>query len=164
MLGVINLKDVDTVTHEIDYSNLYTAEDFSGSGKHILQDGDILVAARGNDNGAVLFQKHKLTGPIVAAGALIVIRPMLEYLNPAYLAWYLNMKDSQILFRRSQVGTTVRNLSIGTLHEFEIKVPPLRKQQAIGEIYILHQQDKRISREREEKWAQLINEQIKGIL
>lgn len=163
-IRVINLKDVNPVNNEINYSNLYTTDDFPGSSRHILQDGDILVTARGNDNGAVLFQKHDSALPVIAAGAIIVIRPMIEYLIPAYLAWYLNIKDSQLFFKRSQVGTTVRNLSIGTLLDFEIKVPTLQKQLIIGELYILHQQSKSIARQREEKWSQLINEQIKGIL
>jgi restriction endonuclease S subunit len=162
--GVIQLKDVSVLESQIDYLGLSTTSGFTGSNRYILQDRDILLIARGNSNGAVLFEKDKCDHPVLAAGAFIVLRPMVEFLDSAYLAWYLNLADSQTFLKRSRVGTTVQNLSIGALQEFDIKIPPLQKQQIIGRLYLLNQQDKRISRQREEKWTQLINEQIKGIL
>ena len=162
--GVIQLKDVNAPNHEIDYLGLATTSDFNGSNRYLLLDQDVLLIARGNTNIAILFEKHKYNRSVLASGAFIIIRPMVEYLDPPYLAWYLNMKDSQAFFKRSHVGTTVRNLPIRALLEFDIKVPPLQKQQIIGRLYLLLQEEKNISRQREEKWSQLINEQIKGIL
>ena len=161
---VIQLKDFNATYKEIDYLHLSTTSEFSSSNKYYLEDKDILLVARGNDNWAVLFEKDKCNERTIAAGAFIVIRPMRAYIDPAYLIWYLNMAESQASLKRAQVGTTVNSLSIKTLYEFEIKVPPLQKQQLIGKSYLLLLENKRISHERDEKWTQLVNEELKSIL
>lgn len=164
MFGVINLKDIDSDSLEIKFNDLSTIDDFQGSEKHFLKNQDILVAARGNTNKAILFQQERYSRSAVAAGALIVIRPIPSYLDSAYLAWYLNLPKSQRILRQLQMGTTVQNLSITTLLDFEIIIPPLEKQKLIGDFYVNHLENKRLSRIREKKWDQLINEQIKSIL
>src|ERR1044072_3357620 len=89
-IGVIQLKDVNTSSGEIDYSNLATTPEFHGSDKYFLKDYDILLIAKGNTNKAILFESKKYSLPILPAGAFIVIRPIKEYVDSLYLWWYLN--------------------------------------------------------------------------
>lgn len=163
-LRILSLKDVNSRTGEIIYTDLSSTNEFTGSDKHNLREGDVLLISKGNDNRALLFRKDPSSLPVVASAAFIVIRPMPEYLNASYLTWYLNLSESQENLRNSQVGTTVNNLSIKSLREFAVKVPPLQKQQTIGEIYLSRRDELSLSREREEKWTQLLNEQLKSIL
>lgn len=161
---VINPKDINSHIKQIDYASLFTISKFSGPKKYFLQDQDILLVARGNTTDAVLYEKKTDNRPTIAAGALIVIRVMPDYLDPGYVAWYLNLSDSQANFKRSQVGTTVQSLPISAVHEFKIPVPPLTKQQIFGKLHVLLQQEAQLSRIRDEKRTLLINEQLKRIL
>lgn len=164
-VGVIQLKDVDTRNGEIIYSRWANSPDFSGSGRYYLHDQDILLIAKGVNNMAFIYERSRHNYPlVVAAGAFIIIRPMPEYLYSPFVLWYLNLPETQATFKRLQAGTTVPNLSIDTLYGFTLKVPSLQKQRSIGDTYILNREHQRLSRERDEKWLQLFNYQIKNLI
>jgi len=164
-VGVIQLKDVDSRTGEITYSGWANAPGFSGSARYYLQERDLLLVAKGVNSMAFMYEKDQHDYPhVVASGGFIVIRPLAEHLYPPYLLWYLNLPESQLAFKRLQAGTTVLNLSITALHNFTLKVPPLHKQQSIGDTYLLNREHQRLSRERDEKWLQLFNHQINNLI
>lgn len=163
--GVIQLKDVDASSRDIMYTGWSNIQDFSGSDKYYLRDSDVLLISKGPNNTAFIYKKNKSNYSLtLAAGAFIILRPMESYLDSAYLTWYLNLQESQAIFKRGQVKTTVHNLSIDVAYEFQIEIPPLQKQQSIGELYLLNQEFQRTSREREEKRIQLLNQQLKLLL
>jgi len=163
--GVLNLKDINNSLKEINYQNLSTTSEFTGSHRYLLQDRDILLVARGKTNEAMLFEMSKYDAhPVIPSGAFMVIRTMPEYLDPTYAVWYFNLPSSQSYLKRTQVGTTVQNLPIGVVQDFEINIPPLQKQQIIGKLYLLFQELGQLTRLRDEKYSQLIDEQLKGLL
>ena len=94
--------------------------------------GDILLAARGNRNYAVLVanlpQKHRA----LAAPHWYVIRPNTDNLLPEFLCWQLNRKPAQDWFRRESAGSVTKNLTRESLNRLRIAIPPLQEQRRIA--------------------------------
>ncbi|HEX7047673.1 MAG TPA: restriction endonuclease subunit S [Gammaproteobacteria bacterium] len=93
-----------------------------------LEDGDILLAARGNQNRAVLVKNPPKS---LAAPHWYVIRCHDNKLLPAFLVWQMNRKPAQNWFRRESTGTATRNLRQESVANLEIAVPPLEEQRRI---------------------------------
>lgn len=93
-----------------------------------LADGDVLLAARGSQNRAVL-----VTNPpkALAAPHWYVIRCRDNKLLPAFLVWQLNRRPAQSWFQRESAGTTTKNLRLESVAKLEIAVPPIKEQQRI---------------------------------
>ena len=164
-IGIIQLKDTDTKTVVVNYNDWTTTDTFFGPDKYFLSQNDILLVAKGANNVAFRYEADKCKfNKAIVSGAFIVIRPKSDDLHPAYLHWYMNLPETQAYLRNQQVKTTVQNLSVKVLQEFEIKVPSLQKQRDIGDGYSLILQLVSTSRQREDKLLLLLNQQIKEIL
>lgn len=101
----------------------------------ILQNGDVLFLARGNNNKAFVFN---LDIKAVAVSLFFILRPKKEKLDPYYLAWFLNQPNTQTYFHSTQEGSTVASIKKQTLSELEIRLPSLQQQKKIASIYHLH--------------------------
>jgi restriction endonuclease S subunit len=100
--------------------------------KHLLTEGDILVASKGIKNFASLY--HIKMGIAIASSTFIVVHIKDEFkraLLPEYLTWAINHPRSQEYIRNNTIGTAVQSLSIKALGDLQIPVPTLEKQQNI---------------------------------
>lgn len=128
--------------------------------KHLLQTDDILFAAKGLNNFAVVYDDSM--GPAVASSSFIVIRldrSIRKELDPRYLAWYLGHAPEVKLFHK-QLGTTIPSISISAISELEIGVIPMERQQLILQIQNLRYRERQLSGLLEEKKDYLINHQL----
>ena len=132
------------------------------SAKHLLQDGDILFAAKGIHNFGVVY--HASYGKAVASSSFVVIKLKKETKNmilPEYLAWFLTNTSDIRDFHRKQLGTTVPSISIKTLSEIEVKIPNIRKQHLITNIQQLRNKQKDLTQKlelaRDTQIQQLLN-------
>src|SRR5690554_588465 len=65
--------------------------------KHYLQQGDILLAAKGGNYFAVVYNKEVF--PAVASSTFIILRKInLLKILPGFLAWFLNHPKTQLYF------------------------------------------------------------------
>lgn len=127
---------------------------------HRLRSGDILFAAKGLNNFAVVYDES--IGPAVASSSFIVIKlnpDQLGLLDPFYLAWYLGHAPEVKKFHK-QLGTTIPSISISALSELEIGVIPMARQQLILQIQTLRNREKELGGLLEEKKEYLINQQL----
>jgi len=111
--------------------------------KHILEEGDILFAAKGTNSFGVVYQEAY--GKAVASSSFIVVRIRQEIngeILPAYLAWFLSNTPAIRNFHRKQLGTTIPSISIKKLSEIEVQVPPIEKQHLITSIQQLRNKQK----------------------
>lgn len=130
--------------------------------RHLLQDGDILFAAKGLNNFAVVFSEGEIGGKAVASSSFIVVRLMdrrNSYVLPAYLAWFLTFAPEVKSFHK-QLGTTIPSISISALSELEVDIPSLEQQQRIVEIQALRYREKALVSALEEKKDYLIKHQL----
>lgn len=118
--------------------------------KHILQEGDILFAAKGTNNFGVVYKE--VYGKAVASSSFIVVRIQQEVQSrilPAYLAWFLSNTPAIRDFHRKQLGTTIPSISIKKLSEILIQIPPIEKQKLIVNIQELRNKQKDLARQLE---------------
>jgi len=73
-----------------------------------LTPGDVLFAARGNNNYAVLVDEAMASLRAVAAPHFFVLRAKTRQLLPGFLAWLLNRPPSQYYFQCEAEGTLTK--------------------------------------------------------
>ena len=110
------------------------------SEKHLLKDGDVLFAAKGTKNFAVVFESHNK--PSVASTSFFVIRPTDKKVLPQYLAWFLNNHTTQTLLKSQAIGTSIPSISKQVLENLEITVPGMETQKAILQVIKLRNKEK----------------------
>ncbi|MDD4149247.1 MAG: restriction endonuclease subunit S [Bacteroidales bacterium] len=98
--------------------------------RHFLNPGDVLVAAKGDDNFAAVYcGKIK---PAVASTMFMVIRNIDQRkILPDFLAWQINHPLKQLYLRMKSKGTSITSINKLALGEMEINIPSIEKQKAI---------------------------------
>ncbi len=112
------------------------------NGKHLLKTGDILFAAKGNKNFAVMFDNR--IGNAVASSTFLILRIINQYSDkilPEYLAWWLNNSVSQKLLKNFAIGSALPSISKAVLQELEIYIPDLNRQKLILKIAELNNKE-----------------------
>ena len=113
--------------------------------KHLLNEGDILFAAKGTKNFAVSV-KNKM-GACVASSIFLVLRIKEEFkkiVQPEFLVWFLNHPNSLAYLKSQAIGTGLPSISKKTLEEMEIILPSLNTQNNIVIIDSLQKKEKRL--------------------
>jgi len=111
--------------------------------RHLLRAGDVLLAAKGSDNFAV--QYRGLIKKAVASSIFIVIRIKDQSkVLPEFLTWYLNHPQTQLFFKDQSKGSAIPSISIGSIEDLEIFIPPIDKQRTILSISELSKKEKQI--------------------
>jgi hypothetical protein len=95
-----------------------------------IEDGDVLVASRGERGLAV-----KATPDMVGAFASLdvyLVRPDAECVDTDYLVSFLNLPDVASSLRAAASGGSLPRIPKETLRDLEIPLPPMHRQAAIG--------------------------------
>ena len=98
-----------------------------------LRQEDILFAARGSRNYAVLIDQEQ--AQVIAAPQFYILRVNGESLLPEFLAWQLNQRPLQTYFDRAAEGSVTKSVRRSVLGDARINIPPLEKQQQILALY-----------------------------
>lgn len=130
--GVVNISNLRE--YNIDYDGLdHLDEEDRKLRTYILEDGDILVPARGTAIRTAIFKKQDY--PCIASSNLVVIRPRSDLLNSVYLKMFLDSPLGGKLLESAQQGTSVINLSYKDMQSLEIPLPEISKQEALAKEY-----------------------------
>lgn len=130
--GVVNISNLRE--YSIDYDGLdHLNEEERKLRTYILEDGDILVPARGTAVRTAIFKKQDY--PCIASSNLVVIRPRSDLLNGVYLKMFLDSPLGGKLLESAQQGTSVINLSYKDMQSLEIPLPEITKQEALAKEY-----------------------------
>lgn len=129
-LAVVQMKDSSS-EFGVDWMSCLRSEATGKKAPDWLQTGDILVAARGNQNYAVLVDTRHAPLPAVAAPHFYVVRPQSDALIPEFLAWQLNQQPCQRYFELHAEGTLTKSIRRQVLEEALIGLPSLAEQQTI---------------------------------
>jgi len=135
--------------------------------KHLLQNDDIIFAAKGDKNFAFLYH-HKL-GPAVASSSFLVIRIMdsqKKRIKPEYLHWFLNHPFTQALIKMQAKGSALPVISKAVMENFEIPIPSLKIQMQIKKINELWKSEKslmqKIISQKEKMYQMILYKQANG--
>ena len=126
--------------------------------KHLLQSGDVLFAAKGNNNFAVLFEEQDKE--CVASTTFFVIKLFNKTILPGYLTFYLNHPNTQKLLKANAIGSSIASISKTVLEELEITIPDISTQKNIIHISDLQKKEKQLRHQIEMLRDKQIQQQI----
>ena len=131
--------------------------------RHLLKDGDILFAAKGDYNFSIIYCTRM--GASVASSSFLVIRINDKaVVNPEYLCWFLNKKDTLSILKNHAVGTAIQSIGKSVVGNCEIDIPPMLVQKMVVEVANLQQQELLLYREIAKKRELLTQKQIMEII
>lgn len=126
--------------------------------KHLLHKGDVLMAAKGTDFFATVYQAE--ITPAVVSTMFLILRKINEQILPEYLAWWLNHPKTQRLLHHLAKGTSLPAISKKVLGTLELPVPPLEKQQLIVKIATLQTREKQLQERLNHLKETMLQEQL----
>lgn len=129
VVNISNLREYSIIYDELDHLE----EEDRRLRTYILEDGDILVPARGTAVRTAIFKKQDY--PCIASSNLVVIRPRSSLLNSVYLKMFLDSPLGGKLLESAQQGIGVINLSYKDIQSLEIPLPDIEKQEALAKEY-----------------------------
>lgn len=131
-IRVINISNIGN--YDIDYSSLESfKEEQRKVANYILQDGDLLIPARGTAIRVAVFKEQSY--PCIASSNVIVIRAKNKELNPVYLKVFFDSSLGRKILMLHQQGTYIMNISYKELNNVEIPFLPSEEQQTIADEY-----------------------------
>lgn len=117
-----------------------------------LEQGEIVVAARGNRNLAVVYHGQV---PVVATSQFLIItlKRQESEIAPEYVCWLLNHPTIQQWFHRS--GTNIQLITKSALLDVAIPVPPIETQLQLIELQRIWQKEDALINKLQENRHQL---------
>lgn len=124
--------EVDTFV-EIDQTN----------GLHLLKDGDVIFAAKGNRNFTWTYRDD--FGPAVASSVFIILRPNREEVIPEYISTIFNLPVSREKFQALAAGSGIPSIRKSELADFTFSLPDFDTQEKILKLKTMHQEELRLT-------------------
>lgn len=122
--------------------------------RHLLRPNDILMQSRGTANRAAVFEG---TVRAIAALGLLVIRPRVETVRPAFLLWYLNHPKAQDRLRDLARGSTVAFIAKTDATDFTVPTPSLALQEQVIAVDHLRRRERMLAAELDRMRANYID-------
>ena len=126
---VVQLGDVDWGAEQVAWERLPRVSGIAPAQRHLLQAGDVLFAAKGRDNRAILVPE---VDGVVAASTFFVLRPQPGCVLPDYVAWYVNTARAQVHVQAGSRGTNMRSVPKACIASLPVPLPPLDVQRRIA--------------------------------
>ena len=141
-VAVIQMKDIDDadLLHPEGLTRIQMPD---LKDRHLVQEGDLLFRSRGGSNSAALVAAS--LGRTVLAAPMILIRPQVTAIAPAYLQWFINQPVTQSGLASQAEGTAVKMISKAALETLPVALPALEVQLKIVEIGQLSALETRLS-------------------
>jgi hypothetical protein len=107
--------------------------------KNYLETGDILLATKGVDHFAALYDGKY--SPAIASSVFTILRVKdTNIISPVYLQWYLNHPATTKKLVAASKGTSMPLITRDVIEQLELPVPSLVKQESIVQVHLLQQQ------------------------
>ena len=137
----VQMKDVST-DNEIKWESILETDIAGKKQPDWLKKGDILFAARGNRNYAVMIDRDY--DSLICAPHFYVVRVKLQTLLPDFLVWQLNQKPAQSYFRKEAEGSVTKSIRRTVLENTPITVPVRKAQIQILDLHKVLLQEKQL--------------------
>jgi len=103
--------------------------------RYILQEGDVVVMARGSAIRAGFITREVAEKGIIASASFIIIRPNKDEIQGEVIVAYLNSSLGQHRLLALSIGAAIQHIPTSSLKEMEIPVPALVTQKIISDIF-----------------------------
>jgi hypothetical protein len=123
--------------------------------RYAVLEGDVLLPLRSVRFSAVV--ARRVPSGVIASGHWALLTPEPQTTDADFLAWYLNHPATSARLGRLAQGTKIQFLSISTLRDFEVELPPLATQRKIARLQTLHARVHGLERQLADARTQLID-------
>ncbi|MCR4638245.1 restriction endonuclease subunit S [Ruminococcus sp.] len=131
-IGVVNISNIGQ--YEIDYNSMDKLDEEERKVQnYILQDGDVVLPARGTAIRTAVFREQSY--PCIASSNVIVIRPKSDLISSTYLKLFIDSPIGNSMISSLQQGMTVMNISYKDLKLLEVPFPTLEEQEIVANEY-----------------------------
>lgn len=127
--GEIEVFQSGDLNDDIDFANRPRVA-FSGSSSHYLQEGDILISARGLLKAYIYRGKQ----PAVASSSVLILRANGSRVLPEYIAAFFNSTAGFKAYLRLSSNKALSTITKAHLGEIDIPDIPIANQQALGKL------------------------------
>lgn len=114
------------------------------SANHLSQIGDVVIRLSYPNYSAPVTSKSE---GVIVPSQLAVIRLKSTLVSPKYLSAYLNSDMAMREMAKLAEGTSIRSLSLAQLAEFDIPIPPSKRQEQIVALHELMRKQSRLMEE-----------------
>lgn len=121
---------------------------------HQLLPGDIVLRSRGSK--VVCASVPEFSMPAMLVAPLFRIRVTNPYVDPRYLAWFINEHGRKHLESRSE-GSDLKMISIQSVKDLEVVIPSCERQTEIVELAALVREEARIMESIAQKRSKLVS-------
>jgi restriction endonuclease S subunit len=125
--------------------------------KYLIDAGDILVQARGQNHFAFLIE-GEINNTVASNSFYIVRLKEHDKVLPAYLTWWLNRTTVQAYFQQVRGVSTIPFISKPDLQNTRIRIPPMETQKNISQLMQLWQREQKLNRQLLEKKEMIVQE------
>lgn len=112
------------------------------SERHLLKSGDLVFSAKGWKNIASVYDNSRF--PAVASTSFLVISLIVDYIQPKFLAWWLNSKEVQEFLKGIAKGTSIPSITKAQMEELKIPILPVGVQLGLMRLSELRLKEKMI--------------------
>ncbi|MES2615638.1 MAG: restriction endonuclease subunit S [Bdellovibrionota bacterium] len=157
---LLQMRDLDTSGYFNYKTALQTNLDPKELARFAVKEADILLMNRSEPIRAAL-----ITNPppnTLASAHFFIIRPISNEVIPAFLARILNQLYAQNYFRKYLAGTSVKMLTMKSLEQLKIAIPPIAIQEKIIHLEQLNYRHKKLSQQLQQKIDLLIKHVSSG--
>ena len=103
--------------------------------KFLLQEGDVVLLAKGSSLKAAYINKHYASNLILASTNFIIIRSDADKLQGEVLTAYLNSEVGQLALKSIQKGAVIQSITASALRGLCIPVPSKKSQSTIVNLF-----------------------------
>ena len=139
---VVQMKDVDA-DRGVNWDGLVVTDLPGKKQPDWLKPGDLLFAARGNRNFALLLEEVPFDTVLSPHFFHLTVKREAKVL-PGFLAWQINQEPVQQYLQKSSHGSMVQAIGRQELENMALAIPPLEKQHAIVALNKTWQQQLRV--------------------
>jgi hypothetical protein len=156
--GLVQMGDVSGGTGEV-RGKLARVKPPSNWEKHRVVLGDVVFVARGERNAAAVLVRE--ADEVIAAPYLYVLHLKEGAALPGYVAWFLNLRETQEKMRKVRAGSSVPFVPIGGLAGLEIPLPGIEVQRKIAEVHRLSMQEQGVWEALKERRRELVEGRLR---
>ena len=96
-----------------------------------LEDGDLILMRTGATSKIAVYE-DTFDKPVVLSSNLFVVRLKKDRINPWYLKAFLESEGGRSLIASIAIGAVIKSISIKSLEEMQIPLPPMESQNQIA--------------------------------
>jgi len=143
--GLLGLQIGDIRESRVVQPSRLSSVDWHGSGSpHVLEPGDVVLAAKGDRNFAAIFTDRE--SMVLPSSQILILSVRDEStVIPSFLCWVLNFEPTQRSLAEHHTGSNIPTLSKKVLLDVTVPVPPIEVQEAVLRLQSLLDEERRLT-------------------